>query len=295
MFSVSIIGAGRLGGALALALSESGYRINELIYRNPPNRLVDSAFGTSIPLRHAETVATISSDVVFLTTQDAGIVPGAEYLASRLSSTPQAVFHTSGSQSSEILQPLRKAGCPSGSLHPLVSISSPELGKTMFRDAYFCVEGDESAVAVGEQIVGKLGGLPFSIETKFKSLYHAAAVTSAGHITALIDIAVEMLEKCGIQRAEGTKILLPLIRSTVKNLETQEAENALTGPYARMELQTFVEHLASLTQNMSPEIVGTYLELAQHSVEMTQKRTGKNIANLEMLERINIAKKNLKC
>ena len=165
----------------------------------------------------------------------------------------------------------------------------------MFRDAYFCLEGDESAVAVGEQIVGNLGGVPFTIETKFKSLYHAAAVTSAGHITALIDIAVDMLERCGIQRAESTKILLPLIRSTVKNLETQETENALTGPYARMELQTFAGHLASLTQNMSPEIVGTFLELAQHSVEMTQRRTGENISNQEMLERINIAKKNLKC
>jgi len=62
-------------------------------------------------------------------------------LAKTINNKPR-IFHTSGSLSSEILKDLKAVGCPTGSIHPLVSISDVRLGAERFADAYFCVEGD---------------------------------------------------------------------------------------------------------------------------------------------------------
>ena len=51
---------------------------------------------------------------------------------------------------------------------------------------------------IAEKLVTDLGGKSFSIETKYKTLYHASAVTACGHLVALLDVAFEMLSKCGL-------------------------------------------------------------------------------------------------
>ena len=85
--------------------------------------------------------AKITSDVVLITTQDSEIENVAETLSEKLTHKP-FVFHTSGSLSSEILQKLKEAGCRTGSIHPLVSISDAVLGADRFEDVYFCIEGE---------------------------------------------------------------------------------------------------------------------------------------------------------
>src|SRR5205085_5709383 len=121
------------------------------------------------------------------------------------------VFHTSGSKSSTALDALRAVGCSVASMHPLVSVSDPSLGPERFAGAFFCVEGDPKAAALGQEIAIALGGRPFSIDTKFKTLYHAAAVTACGHLVALFDAAVEMMGKTGLSPEKAKEILLPLV------------------------------------------------------------------------------------
>lgn len=296
MNEISIVGTGKLGGALAIALSRKGYRIQNLVVKNPkkvqktsseisprPNILISGEF------------EKISSDIIFITTQDAKIKKMAENLVDCLTASTPTVFHCSGALSSEILQPLKVLGCQIASFHPLVSISDPVLGAKRFRGAYFCVEGDISAVRLAKKIANDLQGKCFSIKTELKTLYHASAVTACGHLIALIDVALEMLKECGLDKPTAQQILLPLIRSTVENLESQSLPEALTGPFARADWETFEKHLEVFKNRIPASAQNIYLSLAERSTYLAEKQHA-NPENLQKIrDKISLAKKSSKC
>lgn len=288
---ISVIGIGRLGGALTLALAEAGYEIENLITTQIENTEKIAALINPRPKILSPTeLKKISSEIIFIATQDFKIAEIAENLAENLQHKP-TIFHTSGALSSEILGNLRKIGCQVSSFHPLVSISDSRLGKERFRNAFFCVEGDEKAVEKAKKIVSDLGGKSFSIETKYKTLYHASAVTACGHLVALIDAAIEMLSKCGLDEGEAKNVLLPLIESTIENLKTQTTSEALTGTFARADFETFEKHLETLRENVSEEALEIYLNLGERSTHLAE-REGANRGNLEKIrETILLAKK----
>jgi predicted short-subunit dehydrogenase-like oxidoreductase (DUF2520 family) len=296
MRKISIIGVGRVGGALAIALSRKGYQIENLIVRNDQTaKKVSEIIEPKPQILSSENLPDISSEIVFIAAQDSEIENAAQMLAGKLKKSKPFVFHTSGSLSSEILKPLQKIGCPTGSIHPLVSVSDAVLGATRFADAYFCLEGDAAAVETARLLVADLGGKAFSIETKYKTLYHASAVTACGHLVALVDVAIEMLEKCGLDRNQARETLLPLIKSTVENLEVQTTAEALTGTFARGDAQTFEKHLAALDKNISGEAREIYLQLGARSAHLA-KGQGAKAENLkEILDKISLAKKNFRC
>ena len=294
MISVSIIGIGRVGGALALSLPSGKYSVESLIVRGDAN--LDSILSQieSHPVvTTLEELDSIASDVIFITTQDAHIVATAKALTGKISGTP-VVFHTSGSYPSSILDDLKAAGCQTGSVHPLVSISKAELGPTRFPGAFFCVEGSPTAVEIGTQIVTDLGGRPFSIDTKFKTLYHAAAVTACGHLVALFDASVEMMAKAGLSADDAKNILMPLVTSTVQNLSEQSTAAALTGTFARADIETFTRHLTALNENVSDDLLEIYLLLGERSLELAAKQ-GVSPSRIDSLRtKVSIAKSKLK-
>ena len=294
-FNISIIGAGRLGGALAIALARKNYTVENLAARNfETARTIAELIHPKPKILSADDFSEITSNVILITTQDSEIKNVAEQLAEQLKTKP-LVFHTSGSLSSEVLQRLKFVGCQIGSIHPLVSISDVRLGASSFADAYFCVEGDAEAVVIAVEIIGKLGGKHFSVATEYKTLYHASAVTACGHLVALIDAAIEMLTKCGLDEKGSREILLPLIKSTIGNLESQTTSEALTGTFARADVETLRRHLVVLQTNVSPEALIIYLELGARSLRLAEAQ-GASLVNLEKMSRqILLAKKNLKC
>ncbi|MCD9187628.1 MAG: DUF2520 domain-containing protein [Pyrinomonadaceae bacterium] len=293
MKTVSIIGIGRVGGALALALDGKNYKIENLVARTTENaEKVYESLISKPKISSLESLNEINSDIVFITTQDSEISGIAKILSAKVSEN-SIIFHTSGALSSEILKNLTENAV--GSLHPLVSISNSFLGKERFMDAFFCIEGDEKAVETAEKIVVDLNGRSFSIESKYKTLYHAAAVTACGHLVATIDAAIEMMEKCGLEQAKAQKILLPLIKSTVENLETQNTAEALTGTFARADAETFEKHRASIRENLTDEIMEIYLLLGMRSLKLAERQNADRERVEKMRKKILLAKSELKC
>ncbi|MEP6923792.1 MAG: DUF2520 domain-containing protein [Pyrinomonadaceae bacterium] len=282
--TLSFIGAGRLGGALALALARRGYQIKNIVSRsresaNELARKLDSApniFGIE------NLIDFKFSQIVLITVPDSEI----ELTAVKLSRFPvptRTVFlHTSGALSSEVLQSLRAVGGAVGSLHPLVSVSNSILGAEKFVGAYFCLEGDLKAVEVSKRIVADLKGNAFSIPTEQKSLYHAAAVMTSGHLVALFDLAVETLVRCGLEKPQAQRILLPLVQSTIENLTHQTPADALTGTFARADLETMKKHLAALTNQSA---LKTYVELGLHSLQLAAERGGADAEKIAAMRR----------
>ncbi len=290
---ISIVGVGRIGGALALALARKGFSGGKLAGRNreTAENLVKSMKNPPTILEF-QSCSEINSDVILIATQDSEIATAADLIPVKSGYFP-IVLHTSGSLSSEILRKIKNSSI--GSLHPLVSISDAFVGADRFEDVFFAVEGDDKAVDAAQTIAKVLGGKPFAIETKTKALYHAAAVLACGHFVALFDSANEMLEKCGIDKALGKEILLPLVKSTIANLEVQSAENALTGTFARLDQDAFQNHVKLMKENISEDILEVYLQLGLRSLHLVKANEVNREKLDEMRENISLAKRNLKC
>lgn len=272
MQSVSIFGVGRIGGSLAIALSRAGYQVNNLIYRSVSTAESVADLISPMPkLSRFQTKSAEKSDILLICTRD----PDIEYVSRELSVELKyrpVVLHTSGSLSSDVLSDLANIGCETGSMHPLVSISDPVRGAESYNEAHFCVEGDTVALSTAQLMVIALGGKPFSIRSEFKPLYHAAAVTACGHLTALFDAALEMLASCGIEGEDARHILLPLLESTVENLKMQTTEDALTGSFARADAEAFKRHWKMLNANVTPLAKRIFLELGERSLEISERK-----------------------
>ena len=258
MPTVAIIGVGRVGGAISIALS-SGDNVVE--------HLIGKVSDISLGIITLDEIHTISSDIVIISVNDDAIEAVSQEISKKIAQSA-VVLHTSGSLSSDVLSVVRDAGCSVGSMHPLASISSSELGSERFRGAYFCIEGDPRAIAVASKLVKHLGGIEFTIPSTSKALYHAAAVTASGHVTALIDLAAQMMNIAGVPAENSLQILIPLIRSTIANISDQGTEVAITGPFARADIGVFERQRASILTNLTYDEAEIYFNLARRSLRL---------------------------
>jgi predicted short-subunit dehydrogenase-like oxidoreductase (DUF2520 family) len=303
--SVSIIGAGRLGTAFGLALRATGYKIRAVAAKRPGSaRRAAKEFGAATLALSAAQLRRLTADqlerinrspLILIATPDDVIAKVAKQLAEILQSGPgrsrnpgntrRVALHTSGALAADVLGPLRKAGFAVGSLHPLVSISESRSGSKSLTHAFFSVEGDPAAVRAGKSLVKSLGGESFTIDSRCKALYHAAALTASPNMTALFDIAVEMLGVCGLSRRRARRILLPLVQSTVANLATQDPAKALTGTFKRGDTSTVLMHLGALKAANLPQALNAYVVLGQKSIEIAGT-LGTNARQLDEIAQI---------
>jgi predicted short-subunit dehydrogenase-like oxidoreductase (DUF2520 family) len=284
--SVAVIGAGRLGSALALALARRGYQIESIVARS----LSHARRAAKLLDRQTQTLSSTQldklapADIILITTPDDLIETVAAQFAASVewSGRGRVALHASGALSSEVLQSLRAAGFQTGSMHPLISVSDPLSGAESLAHAHFCIEGQPRAARVARSLVRALGGQSFSIRTKDKALYHAAAVMSSGHVVALFDIAAEMLETCGLNDKQARAALLPLVESTLENLSRHTPARALTGTFARADFATVLKHLAALQTSGSSDALKAYALLGLRSIELA-KENGADAATLKKI------------
>lgn len=286
---VTIVGVGKVGGAFAIALSRAGYRVRQLIVRDRKIANKVSKFvGSGVEIKRWEAVRNIDSKLILICTSDPDIESAAEQVA-EFAQLGQIVLHASGSLTSKILEPLAKRGCELGSVHPLVSVSDSVLGAELFTGAYFCVEGTKKATSASRKLVRSIGGNPFTIATDKKALYHASAVTVAGHVVALFDSGLEMLMKCGVDRNTAQKVLLPLTKSTIENLSSQSPEEALTGTFARLDVAGLDRHIKAFG-DIPKEVTDVYYDLGERSLALLESKGREDPRIDEMRRMIFMAK-----
>jgi hypothetical protein len=189
--AIGLIGPGRAGVGLALALAQADYSV----FLHGRNK-------KSVPAPLKLTVGDggkppwISDvDVVVLTVRDDAITPLAASLAnSGAIAERHVVLHLSGAQGQEALGPLVTTRAALGSFHPLQTIVEPEQTPARLKGAWAAVEGMPRALEAGEQIATDLGMRPFRIATKSKAIYHAGAVFASNY---LVVVGRAALAPCG--------------------------------------------------------------------------------------------------
>lgn len=269
--SFTIIGCGRVGCSLAGSLARAGYRPIGFFSRSKASAEKAMEIAGAGDVFSTAWAAAQRADMVFITTPDDMIQPVCRTIAKRSGFSERAViFHCSGSQPSSILESARDFGCSVGSLHPLQSIAAPGGKENPFNGACFSVEGDPPAAALGSSIAADLQGSTVSIRTEAKTLYHAAAVAASNYLATLLAESCRLLGQAGMSERDAIRILMPLVRGTLANIEADGPGAALTGPVARGDLETVRAHLRAMAADM-PESLALYRTLGRYTVDLAVK------------------------
>lgn len=239
---VTIIGAGRMGQGLGLALKRRGYKI-ALVARTPRD--------VTPPLmlhQGSRAEATSGAELVLIATPDDAIGSVAAELAAEEAITrDQVVLHLSGLLDRNALLPLEETGAGFGSFHPLQSVAEAASAAERLKGAYVGIEGDDRALVAAERLANTLRMIPVRIPAAAKPAYHAGAAFVANYTVALVGVAERLARAAGVPPDIAARIYLPLLGGAVANLNAMGPAASLTGAVRRGDEQTIRAHLKALS------------------------------------------------
>jgi len=204
--------------------------------------LVDTGCILRGVLAHGEdlTAAADGVDAVIIATPDAAV---AEVAAAIEPVETTVVLHLSGALGLDVLAPHRRRA----SLHPLMPLPSPEVGRVRLRSGItFAVAGDPLATALGRV----LGGRCVEIADDQRAAYHAAACIAANHLVALLGQVERVAGSVGLD----VDAFMALAAAAVRDATEMGPAAALTGPAARGDDATLARHRGVL----APEELAGY-------------------------------------
>ena len=255
---IGFIGAGRVGGSLAVAISQAGHPVVAVASRTPASA---ERFAARIEGCAAHTdfqSAVDSSDMVFITTSDDAISQVASSVRWR---EGQGVAHSSGAASLDVLESAARQGAAPGAFHPLQAFSSVENGVRSIPGITFGIEGCAHMREYLGTLAKDIRGNPVFLNSRDKPLYHLSGVMMGNLLTCLVGISAEVWEHFGYSRDDGVRALIPMMRAVSYNVETSGIPAAVAGPYPRGDLGTARKHMDALT-SQHPDLLPLYRELA---------------------------------
>jgi len=262
---VGIIGPGRAGVGLALALVQAGYTVR---LHGRRKKAVPKPLELTVGAADEPPAWVAQAGVLIVAVRDDAISPLAEALArAEAVRADQVVLHLSGVLGQEALAPLVPSRAALGSLHPLQTISDPERAPARLKGTWAAVEGMPRAVQAAEGLAQELGMRPFRLSGKQKAIYHAGAVFASNYFVVVEAVAQRLLRHAGLSDADAWQALRPLVEGTFENLSRQEPKDALTGPVARGDEETIRSHLKSLTRDDAL----LYRALGRAALELAEK------------------------
>jgi predicted short-subunit dehydrogenase-like oxidoreductase (DUF2520 family) len=267
---IAIVGAGAVAQAFGRLLLRRGAKVVAVASRT--HLTAERAAKFIGPTVQAVTIVELPrlARRLLIATSDDAIEQVAQTLAEAGMSTGVAL-HTCGAKGSEALAPLRFRGVACGVLHPLQTIATPEQGARDLVGVTFGVTGDRDAVEWAEEIVTLLDGKPLRIKAGLLGSYHAAAVMSSNALVAVIDAAVALLMRAGIEEQAALRALEPIARASLENIFRLGPRTALTGPIARGDVSTVTAHMDALAT--APQTVATlYRAVAEQLLVISRER-----------------------
>ncbi|MTI83299.1 MAG: DUF2520 domain-containing protein [Firmicutes bacterium] len=282
--SIAVVGAGKVGSALAILLHNQGYTVSGVTSRTPDSAR-NLADRLNCPVFENCAHAVQTADLVFITTPDREIGQVSAGIASEGGYRPgQIVAHTSGAHPAAELLGATEAGAKVLSFHPLQSFAEVEGAMQNLPGSFFALEGDDDAVNLGRKIVEDLGGKSFVIKARDKGLYHAAACIASNYLVSVMHLATGVYQNFGLSKEEAFEALLPLVWGTVENIHREGPVQALTGPVARGDVTTIEGHMKALNA-VSAQEKELYRQLGNYTVQVGLEKGTINVAQAEKLYR----------
>ncbi|WP_136524932.1 Rossmann-like and DUF2520 domain-containing protein [Geomonas ferrireducens] len=284
MKTFSIIGCGAVGKTLGRLFHESGVlELRDVLTRSEATARAAAAFiGAGRPVTGFAQLEP--ADLYLITSSDDAIAPCVRGLCASGALGAQAlVCHVSGALGSEVLHPATQLGALVASVHPVKSFADPAAAVGDFAGTWCGVEGDRRAADQMGELFGAIGARVFSIDPRFKAIYHAGSVLACNCLTALLEVAVKAYGKGGLDRETALQVMEPLVRGTVENVFRSGTVAALTGPIARGDAAVVGRQLHALDE-WDPEVALVYRSLGAVALELSRRRGQAGKAGLERIE-----------
>lgn len=280
--NIGFIGAGRVGCSIGKYLSESGIRVAGYYDSAKESAASAAAFTSSKNFTQLPELVSQSS-IIFLTTPDSSIIPAWEAIRP-LPVAGKVICHCSGALPSDAFAGIEAANASGCSFHPMLPFSGRFTSYEPLKNAFFTIEGQDTAVEAVSGLFTSLGNKVCRIQGEYKPKYHAAASILSNHVVAVLDTGYRLLEECGFTREAARNATKELVRQNIENILLNDCINALTGPIERNDCQTVQKHLDCLQQ----EDQKMYQILGQKLVSIAkQKNPGQDYAELlNMLKNI---------
>jgi predicted short-subunit dehydrogenase-like oxidoreductase (DUF2520 family) len=279
MPDIGFIGAGKVGTALALKLSDKGYRIVAVASRSlsSAQHLAASILYCK-PYSTPQEVADVAT-LVFITTPDDAVSKVQENIDWH---PGQFVVHTSGALPTSVLGRAKSKGAFTGGFHPLQTFADAT-GENL-AGSTFALEAEEPLLSYLKEMALALGGNHVVVSSEDRALYHLTGVFASNYVVTLMGLADEIWRSLNLS-SSGVTSLLPLMKGTVENLAHVGLPHALTGPIARGDVGTIQEHLQALEERM-PELASIYKELGLKTIPISLGKGVIDEAKAKEMEKI---------
>ena len=277
---IGFVGAGAVGTALALALSQRGYAVRAAASRTHASALRLAARVPGVEACHDAQDVVDRCATVFLTVPDDAIADVAGALTWRHG---QAAVHCSGATPLDSLRAPRSQGALVGGFHPLQTFPSPESAARGLAGTAFGIEAAPPLRDELQRMAETLGGRPIDLRAEDRALYHASAVAVCGLVATLVGLSADLWSGFATP-GEGLRALLPLVRGTLESLERDGLPAALTGPLTRGDTTTVDSHLEAL-EAASPVLLPIYCRLALAALPLARAKGGLSPDGEAALER----------
>lgn len=264
---VAVIGPGRVGTALALALVRGGDRVVAAADADGGSAaaLAERIAGCRVAPDPAQAVA--EADTVLVTVPDDAIEEVVTALAVTDAWTARHhVVHCSGVRGLDPLRRASLAGARVAACHPAQTVPVGADADTLL-GASWAVTAAESDRAWAHDLVVAAGGDPFDLREEDRALYHAALTLGSNAVGAALAVARQLL--LGARVPAPDRVLRPLVEASVTNVLTHGA-SALTGPVVRGDVGTVQRHLAALDLDV-PELAAAYRALQRVVLEQATR------------------------
>jgi len=258
MKRITIIGVGKVGSALAIELSDKGFKITALVDRNISRiKRIKPKCGCEYVMPHLNAEVIGKSDVLILCLKDDDINKYVLELHN-INLKGKILLHTSGLLTSEVFNVLNAGKSHTGSFHPAQTFTKQSFAnKGLLSGIYFGVEGGKYALEFVKEAVKKFKSDYIVIPKNQKPLYHLSCVVSSNFLIANFYLLKIFSKSLGIKEHKLQKILEPLFCNTLKNIHEAGVTDSLTGPVSRGDISTVNSHL-NLLHRKFPKYVEYY-------------------------------------
>jgi pantoate--beta-alanine ligase len=219
--SLGLVGRGRVGTALARAFADAGVSVDGPVGRGEAPR----------------------GDAVLLCVPDTEISAAAAAVTAKRN--VPLVGHVSGATGLDAIAPAGAAGSDLFSIHPLQTFAAA--GAPSLAGVGCAVAGSTpAALEAARDLARRAGMVPFEVDDRDRTSYHAAASMAANFLVTLVAAAETVAAGAGFAPAEARALLAPLVRQTVENWAAASPVRALTGPVARGDERTVAAQRAAV-------------------------------------------------
>lgn len=218
---VTIVGRGRVGGAIHHRLNERGIAVT-VIRRD----------GFDAWCSGHESIGNI----LIVATKDDVLRAVVDRIVERRGNDLHdvLVLHVNGSLGTELLSPVHDVGALAAAAHPFQTFGDDD--PSALDEIGWGVQCDDAAWHLTREFVELLGGIPWlmtDVSHERKRRYHAAAVAASNFTYAAYELARRLADDADIP---VDVFLIPIMQRTLKNASEALEKNlpfAITGPLIR--------------------------------------------------------------